>query len=69
MLLGIQLYDTLNVKNSNIDAHRGIGIFILVLSILQILTFVYDPEKIRRFKGTGIGTITGLAGLHFSLEL
>lgn len=36
VLLGIQLYDKLNVKNTNIDAHRGIGIFILVLSILQV---------------------------------
>ncbi|KAK2650073.1 hypothetical protein Ddye_017562 [Dipteronia dyeriana] len=52
VLLGIQLYDTLNVKNSNINAHRGVGIFILVLSILQILAFFLRPgkdSKIRRY--------------------
>ncbi|XP_031263174.1 cytochrome b561 and DOMON domain-containing protein At3g61750 [Pistacia vera] len=52
VLLGIQLYDKLNVKNANIDAHRGIGIFILVLSILQILAFFLRPKKeskIRRY--------------------
>ncbi|GAY45716.1 hypothetical protein WN944_017414 [Citrus x changshan-huyou] len=50
VLLGIQLYNKLNVKNANISAHRGIGIFILVLSILQILAFFLRPSKDSKFR-------------------
>lgn len=40
VLLGIQLYNTLNFSSSDINAHRGIGIFILMLSILQVCLLV-----------------------------
>ncbi|XP_057439663.1 cytochrome b561 and DOMON domain-containing protein At3g61750 isoform X1 [Lotus japonicus] len=42
VLLGIQLYNQMHV---HIPAHRGIGIFVLVLSILQILAFLLRPNK------------------------
>ncbi|CAN8253988.1 unnamed protein product [Cochlearia groenlandica] len=42
VILGIQLYNRIQ---PNIPAHRGIGIFILVLSILQVLAFFARPEK------------------------
>ncbi|KAK7285788.1 hypothetical protein RJT34_20569 [Clitoria ternatea] len=42
VLLGLQLYSKVHV---HIPAHRGIGIFVLVLSILQILAFFLRPNK------------------------
>ncbi|KAI9073214.1 hypothetical protein K1719_044823 [Acacia pycnantha] len=42
VLLGLQLYSKMQV---HIPAHRGIGIFVLVLSILQILAFFLRPDK------------------------
>ncbi|XP_022757553.1 cytochrome b561 and DOMON domain-containing protein At3g61750-like [Durio zibethinus] len=42
VLLGIQLYRSMNAE---IPAHRGIGIFVLVLSILQIMAFFLRPNK------------------------
>ncbi|XP_004494817.1 cytochrome b561 and DOMON domain-containing protein At3g61750 isoform X1 [Cicer arietinum] len=42
VLLGLQLYSKMHV---HIPAHRGIGIFVLVLSILQILAFLLRPNK------------------------
>ncbi|XP_027352237.1 cytochrome b561 and DOMON domain-containing protein At3g61750 isoform X1 [Abrus precatorius] len=42
VLLGLQLYSKMHV---HIPAHRGIGIFVLVLSILQILAFFLRPNK------------------------
>nr|KYP71934.1 Ferric-chelate reductase 1 [Cajanus cajan] len=42
VLLGLQLYRKTHV---HIPAHRGIGIFVLVLSILQILAFFLRPDK------------------------
>ncbi|KAF7826180.1 cytochrome b561 and DOMON domain-containing protein [Senna tora] len=49
VLLGLQLHNKMQV---HIPAHRGIGIFVLVLSILQVLAFFLRPNKdskIRRF--------------------
>ncbi|GAV56849.1 Cytochrom_B561 domain-containing protein/DOMON domain-containing protein [Cephalotus follicularis] len=43
VLLGIQLYD--KIRNANVQAHRGIGIFALVLCILQILAVFLRPNK------------------------
>ncbi|XP_028791073.1 cytochrome b561 and DOMON domain-containing protein At3g61750 isoform X2 [Neltuma alba] len=42
VLLGLQLYSKMQV---HIPAHRGIGIFVLVLSILQVLAFFLRPNK------------------------
>lgn len=42
VLLGLQLYDKIN---ADIPAHKGIGIFVLVLSILQVLAFFLRPDK------------------------
>ncbi|XP_010469118.1 PREDICTED: cytochrome b561 and DOMON domain-containing protein At3g61750-like [Camelina sativa] len=42
VILGIQLYNRIH---PNIPAHRGIGIFLLVLSILQVLAFFARPQK------------------------
>ncbi|XP_031392992.1 cytochrome b561 and DOMON domain-containing protein At3g61750 [Punica granatum] len=41
-VLGVQLY---NEFHPDIAAHRGIGIFILVLTILQVLAFFLRPNK------------------------
>ncbi|XP_059634368.1 cytochrome b561 and DOMON domain-containing protein At3g61750 [Cornus florida] len=49
VVVGVSLYDKLH---ANYLSHRGIGIFILVLSILQILAFFGRPNKdskIRRY--------------------
>ncbi|XP_054783671.1 cytochrome b561 and DOMON domain-containing protein At3g61750 isoform X3 [Prosopis cineraria] len=48
VLLGLQLY---NKMQAHIPAHRGIGISVLVLSILQVLAFFLRPNmnsKIRK---------------------
>ncbi|CAA7038440.1 unnamed protein product [Microthlaspi erraticum] len=42
VILGIRLY---NKIQPDIPAHRGIGIFLLVLSILQVLAFFARPQK------------------------
>ncbi|KAK8468779.1 hypothetical protein PHAVU_006G113100 [Phaseolus vulgaris] len=47
VLLGLQLYRSVHV---HIPAHRGIGIFVLVLSILQILAFFLRPDKDSKFR-------------------
>ncbi|CAK9165775.1 unnamed protein product [Ilex paraguariensis] len=49
VVVGVSLYKTLH---ANVPAHRGIGITVLVLSILQILAFFLRPSKdskIRRY--------------------
>lgn len=49
VILGRRLYNTIN---ANFPTHRGIGIFVLVLSILQILAFFLRPNKdakVRKF--------------------
>lgn len=49
VILGRRLY---NVINADFPTHRGIGIFVLVLSILQILAFFLRPNKdakVRKF--------------------
>ncbi|KAK7258504.1 hypothetical protein RIF29_24083 [Crotalaria pallida] len=47
VLLGLQLYSKMH---AHIPAHRGIGIFVLVLSILQILAFFLRPNKDSKFR-------------------
>ncbi|XP_039684128.1 cytochrome b561 and DOMON domain-containing protein At3g61750 isoform X2 [Medicago truncatula] len=47
VLLGLQLYSQMHV---HIPAHRGIGIFVLVLSILQILAFFLRPNRDSKFR-------------------
>ncbi|XP_061372876.1 cytochrome b561 and DOMON domain-containing protein At3g61750 [Gastrolobium bilobum] len=47
VLLGLQLYAEMHV---HIPAHRGIGIFVFVLSILQILAFFLRPNKDSKFR-------------------
>ncbi|KAA8516177.1 hypothetical protein F0562_019356 [Nyssa sinensis] len=42
VVVGVELYRKLH---ANVPAHRGIGIFVLVLSILQILAFFVRPNK------------------------
>lgn len=42
VLLGVQLYRSMN---ADIPAHRGIGIFVLVLSILQVCSYL-DNSKL-----------------------
>ncbi|CAN7052541.1 hypothetical protein IGI04_027705 [Brassica rapa subsp. trilocularis] len=42
VILGIQLYNRIQ---PDIPAHRGIGIFLLILSILQVLAFFARPHK------------------------
>ncbi|KAI4328910.1 hypothetical protein L6164_021227 [Bauhinia variegata] len=42
VLLGLQLHSRMH---SHIPAHRGIGIFVLVISIIQILAFFFKPNK------------------------
>ncbi|KAK3001118.1 hypothetical protein RJ639_022475 [Escallonia herrerae] len=42
VVVGVSLYGTLN---AHFPAHRGIGIFALVLSILQVLAFFLRPSK------------------------
>ncbi|GLJ17056.1 hypothetical protein SUGI_0295100 [Cryptomeria japonica] len=42
VILGVALYNRLD---SNIRAHRGLGIFILVLGILQVLALLLRPQK------------------------
>ncbi|TKY64084.1 integral to membrane [Spatholobus suberectus] len=42
VVLGLRLYSKMH---AHIPAHRGIGIFALVLSILQILAFFLRPKK------------------------
>ncbi|KAI9110021.1 hypothetical protein K1719_019062 [Acacia pycnantha] len=41
-LLGLQLY---NKMQAHVPAHRGIGIFVFTLSILQVLAFFLRPNK------------------------
>ncbi|TYH38820.1 hypothetical protein ES332_D12G136500v1 [Gossypium tomentosum] len=47
VLLGIQLYQSMN---ADIPAHRGIGIFVLVLSILQVMAFFLRPNKDSKYR-------------------
>ncbi|XVE73714.1 hypothetical protein DITRI_Ditri11bG0140800 [Diplodiscus trichospermus] len=47
VLLGIQLYRNIN---ADIPAHRGIGIFVLVLSILQIMAFFLRANKDSKYR-------------------
>ncbi|CAG7866176.1 hypothetical protein BRARA_I04262 [Brassica rapa] len=42
VILGIRLYNRIQ---PDIPAHRGIGIFLLILSILQVLAFFARPHK------------------------
>ncbi|KAH9293830.1 hypothetical protein KI387_040969, partial [Taxus chinensis] len=42
IVLGVALYNKLD---SNVHAHRGLGIFILVLGILQVLALLLRPQK------------------------
>ncbi|KAJ4820589.1 Cytochrome b561 and DOMON domain-containing protein [Rhynchospora pubera] len=42
VVAGVALYNKLH---ANLAAHRGLGIFILVLGILQILSFFLRPDK------------------------
>ncbi|XP_027908122.1 cytochrome b561 and DOMON domain-containing protein At3g61750-like [Vigna unguiculata] len=42
VILGLQLYSKMH---AHIQAHRGIGIFVLVLSILQIFALILRPKK------------------------
>ncbi|KAI4355235.1 hypothetical protein L6164_004028 [Bauhinia variegata] len=42
VLLGLQLHSRMH---AHVPAHRGIGIFVLVLSVLQILAFFLRPNK------------------------
>lgn len=49
VVAGVALYDKLH---ANVSAHRGLGIFILVLGILQVIAFFLRPDKdskIRRY--------------------
>ncbi|KAL6124051.1 hypothetical protein ACLB2K_076567 [Fragaria x ananassa] len=47
VVLGQQLYAKID---ANFQTHRGIGIFVLVLSILQILAFFLRPSKDGKFR-------------------
>ncbi|XVF22379.1 hypothetical protein REPUB_Repub12eG0167500 [Reevesia pubescens] len=47
VVLGVQLYRSMN---AHIPAHRGIGIFVLVLSILQIMAFFLRPNKDSKYR-------------------
>ncbi|GKU87933.1 hypothetical protein SLEP1_g2260 [Rubroshorea leprosula] len=75
VLLGIQLYHRIN---ADIPAHKGIGIFVLVLSILQILAFFLRPKKdskIRKYWNwyhhwfgrmvLFFGSLNVVLGIHF----
>ncbi|XP_073108932.1 cytochrome b561 and DOMON domain-containing protein At3g61750 [Elaeis guineensis] len=42
VVAGIALYDKLH---ANVTAHRGLGIFVLVLGILQVIAFFLRPNK------------------------
>lgn len=42
VVLGVSLYNKLAAA---VDAHRGIGIFILVLGIFQVLALLFRPDK------------------------
>ncbi|XP_073115181.1 cytochrome b561 and DOMON domain-containing protein At3g61750-like [Elaeis guineensis] len=49
VVAGVALYDKLH---ANVTAHRGIGIFVLVLGILQVIAFFLRPgkdSKIRKY--------------------
>ncbi|XP_058100423.1 cytochrome b561 and DOMON domain-containing protein At3g61750-like [Magnolia sinica] len=49
LVAGVSLYNKLHV---NVLAHRGLGIFVFVLAILQVLAFFLRPEKdskVRRY--------------------
>ncbi|KAK4755544.1 hypothetical protein SAY87_009301 [Trapa incisa] len=51
VVLGVQLYSEVEV-HPGIVAHRGIGIFVLTLTILQVLAFFLRPNedsKIRKY--------------------
>lgn len=47
VVLGVQVYKSMN---ADIPAHRGIGIFALVLSILQIMAFFLRPDKDSKYR-------------------
>ncbi|OMO64302.1 Cytochrome b561, eukaryote [Corchorus capsularis] len=47
VVLGVQLYRSIN---ADVPAHRGIGIFVLVLSILQIMAFFLRPNKDSKYR-------------------
>ncbi|XP_022734044.1 cytochrome b561 and DOMON domain-containing protein At3g61750-like [Durio zibethinus] len=47
VLLGIQLHRSMD---ADIPAHRAIGIFVLVLSILQIMAFFLRPDKDSKYR-------------------
>ncbi|XVE77277.1 hypothetical protein DITRI_Ditri13aG0049400 [Diplodiscus trichospermus] len=47
VLLGIQLYRSMD---ADFPAHRGIGIFVLVLSILQVMAFFLRPNKDSKYR-------------------
>ncbi|XP_072963219.1 cytochrome b561 and DOMON domain-containing protein At3g61750-like [Typha angustifolia] len=42
VVAGVALYNRLHV---NVAAHRGLGIFVLVLGILQVISFFVRPDK------------------------
>lgn len=48
VVVGLQLYSEVH---PDIPNHRGIGIFVLVLTILQILAFFLRPDKDSKFRG------------------
>uniref|UniRef100_A0A0A9CX85 Cytochrome b561 domain-containing protein n=1 Tax=Arundo donax TaxID=35708 RepID=A0A0A9CX85_ARUDO len=47
IVAGVSLY---NKIQANVPAHRGLGIFVLVLGILQILAFFLRPKKDSKYR-------------------
>ncbi|KAJ3670745.1 hypothetical protein LUZ60_008171 [Juncus effusus] len=47
VVAGVALYNKLHV---NVAAHRGLGIFILVLGILQVLSFFLRPDQDSKYR-------------------
>ncbi|XP_062217833.1 cytochrome b561 and DOMON domain-containing protein At3g61750-like [Phragmites australis] len=47
IVVGVSLYSRIQ---ANVPAHRGLGIFVLVLGILQILAFFLRPKKDSKYR-------------------
>ncbi|XP_020249780.1 cytochrome b561 and DOMON domain-containing protein At3g61750-like [Asparagus officinalis] len=47
VVAGVALYNKLH---ADVSAHRGLGIFILVLGILQVIAFFLRPDKDSKFR-------------------
>ncbi|CAK9140515.1 unnamed protein product [Ilex paraguariensis] len=47
VVVGLSLYESMD---ANVPEHRGIGIFVLALSILQVLAFFLRPHKDSTFR-------------------